>query len=160
MMEFKTVQSKEDFLEHLRSITKPGSPNFSAPPFSMLGILGPTNMLPFLGIIRPDGFHIAIVKGVYASSIALDGQVTETDSGALIRIKFDQMILTLVLHFLAVTVAFAMGTIVFWQTSDFRLAIIPYCFSGLAFTIAWYLRKIEKEKLLKRFLANTTAVKR
>ena len=158
-MEFRSSQTKSGFLDQLKAITAGGSPNLAATPFSIFRVFNPPNTLPFFGIIRPNGFHVSIVKGIYDSSIALDGEIEETNSGIIIRTKFDTMIFPLLLHFLVIAGSFIMGTVVLWLTGDFRVAMILYCFSGLAFAFAWYLRKIEKEKLVKRFLANTTAVR-
>ncbi len=158
MIRFKSVQSQAEFLDQLKSITEEGSPNLAATSFSVFRIFSPPNTLPFFGIIGPNGFHISIVKGIYASSMALDGEITDTESGITIQVKFDAMIFPLVLHFLVITLAFTMGTFVFWLTGDFSTAIFPYCLSVSAFAFVRYLKKREKGKLLKLFMEHTTAV--
>jgi len=150
-MQFKSDQTKKEFLDQLESITKGGSPNLETAKNPIFKLFTKRNQLPFYGIIRENGFHLSIVKGLSNPSIALDAEIKDTENGISIKAKFDFLIFPALFKMLIV------GSLIFisFQVEDLILLILPI---PILITIGFYFGiRGEKKKIIKRFIDNTSA---
>lgn len=157
MMEFITPVSREEFLEKLRAKTKEGSPNLAVTPFAIFKLFEPTNQQPFYGIIRKNGFHISVVKGIRNYSIALDAELSEQENRTVIHAKIQHLVFPIFLGSIVLIGMTAIPIIAIVLSKQFFPFITMLLFPVITFLLLRAGFKKEKRKLVSRFLEETNA---
>ncbi|WOK07754.1 hypothetical protein RT717_03835 [Imperialibacter roseus] len=155
-MHYKTDKSIPAFLQHLETVTTAGSASLVVGPFLLLHyLLNGSNRRDFYGHIYNTGFDIAIIKGLSPSFYTLNGQLSETDQGVVVEVRYDLLIFP-VLIFTLISIALTLGSVfMFWKFNNWEdgfflsgMLLLTVAMGGLG-------ARNDRQRLRRHFVALT-----